>query len=173
MFFFSFFTFFTLPRQTKELNSPKTRSMKNLRELATSVAEQTSIFFDKPVHVEEIFKPRTRYRENVVARTVFAHLLREKGMTFMNIGRVTNEDHSTLIHRIKKFDNAVHTDKIMYDQILSGIPKSLSGTITYNEYRESVNSLTDEVLSLIEKEDLSQLWVSTKCKQLLNKIKST
>lgn len=147
--------------------------MKNLRELATSIAEQTSIFFDKPVHVDEIFKPRTRYRENVVARTVFAHLLREKGMTFMNMGKVTNEDHSTIIHRIKKFDSAVHTEKIMYDQILSGIPKSLSGTITYNEYRDCVNTLADELLSLIEKEDLSQMWVSTKCKQLLNKIKST
>jgi len=56
---------------------------------------------------------------------------------------------------------------------LSGIPKSLSGTITYNEYRDSVNTLANELLSLIEKEDLSQMWVSTKCKQLLNKIKST
>ena len=144
--------------------------MTNFKELATVVAKNTSNFFNKPISVDEIFNPRTRYRENVVARTIFTQLLRERGMTYMDIKKVTGEDHSTLVHRVKKYESSVHSEKMMYDHIMSEIPKSLSGTITYSNYKKSVKKLSEELMDLIEKEDLSQKWVSTKCKYLTKKL---
>jgi signal recognition particle subunit SEC65 len=52
-----------------------------------------------------------RNREVVLARHIAEYILRENGLSFLNIGRLMNKDHTTMVHAHKKFCEKMKTDK--------------------------------------------------------------
>lgn len=61
---------------------------------------------------EEHLKLRSRKREVVLCRQIFAHLLRKKtGMEWVKIGALLGQDHSTAIHSFHTIANLIDYDK--------------------------------------------------------------
>lgn len=61
-------------------------------------------------------KENKRSQENVCARRAIQQILRENGITFKRIGELTNCDHSTVLHSIKKH-NEEYEIYIFYKKI--------------------------------------------------------
>jgi len=50
---------------------------------------------------------KTRKRNNVEARMIFARILREDGNTFESIGKAINKDHSTIVYYVNQASNLI------------------------------------------------------------------
>lgn len=143
-----------------------------VEQIAKSVALQTQKWFDKPVSYREILDPKTRYRENVVARNVWRQILYNRGLNVVTIAKLGGCDHSSVVHSLKRVRDAKNGERNMYDDIFSSIPKSISGELTHNSYVKTIDKKMEELESLITEDHIPTKWVRVKMTDIINKIKS-
>lgn len=143
-----------------------------VEQIAKSVALQTQRWFDRPVSYQEIMNPKTRYRENVVARNVWRQILYNRGFNLVEIAKLGNCDHSNVVHSLKKVRDAKNRERNMYDEIFSSIPKTISGELTHKSYVKTIEKKMEELESLVTEEYVSPKWVRVKMMDIINKIQS-
>ena len=143
-----------------------------VEQIAKSVALQTQKWFDKPVSYQEILNPKTRYRENVVARDVWRQILYNRGFNVVEIAKLGRCDHSSVVHSMKKIRNAKSSERNMYDEIFSSIPKSISGELTHKSYVKTIEKKMEELESLVTEDHIRTKWVRVKMMDIINKIQS-
>jgi hypothetical protein len=70
--------------------------------------------------VEEIFIinlfEKSRKRNHVKGRMVYAKILRERGLKYTTIGDGINKDHSTIIYYVSNAEHQIKYDKDLYDK---------------------------------------------------------
>lgn len=99
--------------------------------------------------VEEVtglkINKNTRQREYVMARCLFYHFARElTGRPFAEIGAVTNHDHSTVLHSLKKF-NVHYKFDVFFKKSFHALESILEPTPSVEEIVAEVGSI-DEVV---------------------------
>lgn len=57
-----------------------------------------------------LFKSKSRRREYVDTRSIFAHIARRFNFKFKSIGEYINRDHTSIIHLNRKANNLIETD---------------------------------------------------------------
>ena len=99
--------------------------------------------------VEEVtglkINKNTRQREYVMARCLFYHFARElTGRPFAEIGAITNHDHSTVLHSLKKF-NVHYKFDVFFKKSFHALESILEPTPSVEEIVAEVGSI-DEVV---------------------------
>lgn len=73
--------------------------------------------------VNEIFsvdiESKSRKRDLVDARKVYAKILREAGYRYEKIAKSINKDHSTIIHYVENIENIMSYDKDLMDKYMA------------------------------------------------------
>ena len=97
---------------------------------------------------------KTRVREFVYARRVFAKITREFGYTFQEIGDTIGCDHATIIHHVKMFNTVMDVDLKVYDKIKEILNSSkrlrpernIEGDINPSVYLDRIDELENILL---------------------------
>ena len=106
-----------------------------LKTIKDAVEEVTGLKIDK----------NTRQREYVMARCLFYHFARElTGRPFAEIGAITNHDHSTVLHSLKKF-NVHYKFDVFFKKSFHALESILEPTPSVEEIVAEVGSI-DEVV---------------------------
>lgn len=79
--------------------------MEKLKEIVSKV-------FDTDINI------KTRKRNNVEARMIFARILREDGNTFESIGKAINKDHSTIVYYVNQASSLIKQSIELSDKYL-------------------------------------------------------
>ena len=79
--------------------------MEKLKEIVSQV-------FDTDINI------KTRKRNNVEARMIFAKILREDGNTFESIGKAINKDHSTIVYYVNQASSLIKQSIELSDKYL-------------------------------------------------------
>lgn len=79
--------------------------MEKLKEIVSQV-------FDTDINI------KTRKRNNVEARMIFAKILREDGSTFESIGKAINKDHSTIVYYVNQASSLIKQSIELSDKYL-------------------------------------------------------
>lgn len=73
--------------------------------------------------VNEIFsvdiESKSRKRDLVDARKIYAKILREQGYGYEKIAKTINKDHATIIHYLKYIDHILSYDKDLMDKYMA------------------------------------------------------
>ena len=119
--------------------------------------------------VEEVtglkINKNTRQREYVMARCLFYHFARElTGRPFAEIGAVTNHDHSTVLHSLKKF-NVHYKFDVFFKKSFHALESILEPTPSVEEIVAEVGSI-DEVVRQRQELIEANVKLSLKIKKL-------
>lgn len=117
--------------------------------MKTNIVEITAIYFDLE---ESKIKGKGRKRKYVYARQHISAYLRLLNVTFENISKILNKDHSTIIHYCKQHQNLIETDEFYsdnYDLFVKTINKKIkvihenkANKIYQNNYFQYMSNIT-------------------------------
>ena len=115
--------------------------------------------------INEVFEldllRKTRQREYVDARRVFAHMLLKEGATFAGIGKYLGLNHATVHFYTKRFSWIIKSDLILREKYELVLTRYKPKPATPDVYFFSNKELIEEVLRL--REDLNSLISQKAC----------
>jgi predicted transcriptional regulator len=116
------------------------------------------VFFDDTLLiqiVEKVFsidsiKKRTRKQDYVSARQVFSTILRERGYTYIHIGKILGVGHANVIHYIRSAEHDLKIKSIQEKYLTC--KEILENDSKIKWYTEDVENIVDHI-NAIEKEN--------------------
>ena len=111
--------------------------------------------------VNEIFsvdiESKSRNRDIVDARKIYAKILREQGYGYEKIAKTINKDHATIIHYLKYIDHILSYDKDLMDKYIAC--EEAYGRINKYELNDMLNYFIKHI-EFFEKQNGKSLVVS-------------
>lgn len=146
----------------------------NTKRLAKKVADATTEVLGRKVYAVELTSPTNRYRENVVARTIYRKILRDYGFTLHQIGKLTGCDHSTVVHSLKLYDESSGLYKRQYKTIINCLSESVRENLSYEEYENAISKWADETIDFVKEIPIKEMqgWVRAKIINEIEKCKN-
>ena len=109
-------------------------------------------------HIGQSLKDKSRKKDVVLGRYIFARIARDQGITHKVIGQYCGVHYSTIIHYIRNFESYMAYDqhaRTIYEELSGAVPKD-TGIL----YQLSVDELRDEVRRLREDNKRLSLTIS-------------
>lgn len=120
------------------------------------------------IHFDINIIDKNRKRKYIIARMIYAKLLKEKGYTLVYIGKVIGKDHATIIHYLDIIDWDLKHDEVIreaYDKIKNLFYKDYDPILTLDEYqlKNKIFSMKNELYNIsLEKEFLRKNYEALK-----------